>query len=164
MTKSKVSFSHWGARPHGKTIGYAVKMKGQKKHTKFITVLDGSFEKEMKHNLIWYSNLSILEVKFFLFWESPKAPKTKRSSAQTWESWRNRLHMTSSPQQKIDVQKYVWFVRFVSSGRLGSLQVWMLSNFLWQRWSSALGHQCWLVPGGCQHPMLWDLMLFKSAM
>ena len=158
MTKSKVSFSHWGARPHGKTIGYAVKMKGQKNtrnSSPFWMVL---FKR--KWIIIWYSNLSILEVKFFLFWDSPKAPKTKRSSAQTWESWGNRLHLPN----KIDIQKYVWFVRFASSGRLGSLQVWMLSNFLWQRWSSALGHQCWLVPGGCQHPMLWDLMLLKSAM
>lgn len=114
--------------------------------------------------IIWYSNLSILEVKFFLFWESPKAPKTKRPSAQTWESWRNRLHMTSSPQQNRRPKNTSGSWGFVSSGRLGALQVWMLSNFLWQRWSSALGHQCWLVPGGCQHPMLWDLMLLKFAM
>ena len=123
MTKSKVSFSHWGARPHGKTIGYAVKMKGQKKHTKFITVLDGSFEKEMNHNLIWYSNLSILEVKFFLFWDSPKAPKTQRSSAQTWESWGNRLHMTSSPQQNRRPK-----IRLVREG-LCPVVVWVLYKF-----------------------------------
>lgn len=98
MTKSKVSSSHWGARPHGKTIGYGVKMKGQKK-THEIHHSFGWFFLKRKWIIIWYSNLSILEVKFFLFWESPKAPKAKRSSAQTWESWGNRLHMTSSPQQ-----------------------------------------------------------------